>query len=63
MLIDGHLHDHSFWRDGGDTRTTSVTVSRAGPHTSISVESGLKDLLVLKTTGSAFYGFVRDKCA
>ncbi|RIB22727.1 hypothetical protein C2G38_957690 [Gigaspora rosea] len=58
MLIDGKFHDHSFLRDGDDVHDTKVVVSRKG----IIIESGLKNLLVLKTTGSAFYGFLRDKC-
>ncbi|CAG8575521.1 21432_t:CDS:2 [Gigaspora margarita] len=57
MLIDGKYHDHSFLRDGDDVHDTKVVVSRKG----IIIESGLKNLLVLKTTGSAFYGFLRDK--
>ncbi|CAG8463510.1 10925_t:CDS:2 [Dentiscutata erythropus] len=57
MLIDGKLHDHSFLRDGEDVHDTKVVVSRKG----ITIESGLKNLLVLKTTGSAFHGFLRDK--
>ncbi|CAG8564555.1 20575_t:CDS:2 [Cetraspora pellucida] len=57
MLIDGKLHDHSFHRDGEDVHDTKVVFSRKG----VTIESGLKNLLVLKTTGSAFYGFLRDK--
>jgi urate oxidase len=38
-------------------RTTRVEVTAAGP----SVSSGLKDLVVLKSTGSEFKGFLRDE--
>ncbi|CAG8486573.1 595_t:CDS:2 [Paraglomus brasilianum] len=57
MLVDGKLHDHSFARDGEETRITEVVVKRD----KVEIKSGLKGLLVLKTTGSAFYGFHRDQ--
>lgn len=50
-------HDHSFVRSGRETRTTVVT--RAGDQTT--VVSGLKDCTVLKSTGSEFHGFPRDR--
>ena len=64
MLVNGKLHEHSFFRDGDDTRNTKVIVTKKGGSKdfTVEIESGLKDLLVLKTTGSAFYGFLRDKC-
>ncbi|RKT57061.1 factor-independent urate hydroxylase [Saccharothrix australiensis] len=48
---------HSFTRAGDEKRTTAVTVegSRAW------VVSGLRDLVVLKTAGSEFHGFPRDR--
>ncbi|CAB4394334.1 urate oxidase [Rhizophagus irregularis] len=63
MLVNGKLHDHSFLRDGEDTRNTKVVITKKGgpKDVTIEIESGLKDMLVLKTTGSAFYGFLRDK--
>lgn len=65
MLVNGKLHDHSFHRDGEDTRNTEVTITRNNDKNngiSIKIKSGLKDLLVLKTTGSKFRGFIRDEC-
>ncbi|RHZ44606.1 hypothetical protein Glove_718g65 [Diversispora epigaea] len=66
MLVDGKFHDHSFYRDGEDTHNAKVIVTRINNNDedneiSIKIESGLKDLLVLKTTGSKFSGFIRDK--
>ncbi|CAG8616746.1 16013_t:CDS:2 [Acaulospora colombiana] len=62
MLFDGKLHNHSFHRDGEETHDTKVIVTKKNPKDiSVQIESGLKNLLVLKTTGSAFYGFLRDK--
>ncbi len=52
--IDG---DHSFVRSGRETRTAAVTLD--GDDTV--VEAGLKDCTVLKSTGSEFHGFPRDR--
>ncbi|CAO3598827.1 unnamed protein product [Absidia cylindrospora] len=59
LNVDGKPHPHSFVRDGEDVQTCSVVQERAG--NKITVKSGLKKLLVLKTTGSAFHGFYRDQ--
>ena len=55
--VDGVPHDHAFRRDGGEVRTAVVTVDGADTH----VLAGLTDLVVLKTTGSEFWGFPRDR--
>lgn len=55
--VDGRPHDHAFSRAGGEIRTTAVTVDGEDAW----VVSGLRDLVVLKTTGSEFHGFPRDK--
>jgi urate oxidase len=57
MTIDGKPHPHSFYRDGAETRNVEA-VARRG--TGIDVRSGIAGLLVLKSTGSQFHGFVRD---
>jgi urate oxidase len=56
--VDGGGHDHSFVRRGQEVRTTTVTVERDGR---ASVVSGLKDLTLLKSTGSEFRGFLADR--
>ncbi len=49
---------HAFARSGtGETRTTAVTVDSGQEH----VLSGLDGLVLLKTTGSGFAGFPRDR--
>jgi urate oxidase len=53
----GEPHPHSFTKSGGEKRTTSVRMTRDGT----SVESGLEDLTVIKTTRSGFAGFPKDK--
>jgi urate oxidase len=55
--VDGADHGHAFSRAGGGTRTAVVTVD--GPQAW--VVSGLTDLTVLKSTGSEFTGFPRDR--
>ncbi|KAF2398544.1 uricase [Trichodelitschia bisporula] len=57
MLIDGKPHAHSFLRDGEETRDVEV-VAREGA--GLDIKSGITKLTVLKSTGSAFYGFHRD---
>jgi urate oxidase len=55
--VDGTGHDHAFVRRDGGVRTAVVDVTTDATV----VESGLKDLVVLKSTGSEFKGFLRDE--
>jgi urate oxidase len=48
---------HSFQRGNGGTRVATVS----GDGSEISVEAGIDDLLVLKTTGSGWAGFHREE--
>ncbi len=57
IQVDGSGHDHAFVRRGGEVRTTVVDVSAD----ETVVVSGLDDLVVLKSTGSEFKGFLRDE--
>ncbi|KAG0174082.1 hypothetical protein DFQ28_009745 [Apophysomyces sp. BC1034] len=57
--VDGKPHPHSFYRDGEDIQTVKVKHERAGD--TLTVTSGLQNLLLLKTTGSAFHGFYKDQ--
>jgi urate oxidase len=61
ITVDGQGHDHAFVRRGGDTRTTVVTIDDSGDDRRAWVVSGLKDLVVLKSTGSEFKGFLKDE--
>ncbi|KAL2068115.1 hypothetical protein VTL71DRAFT_16213 [Oculimacula yallundae] len=58
MTIDGKPHAHSFYRDSNETRNVEAIVSSTA---GISLASSIVGLLVLKSTGSAFHGFVRDE--
>jgi urate oxidase len=55
--VGGAPHDAAFRRDGGEVRTAVVTVDGEDAH----VLAGITDLVVLKTTGSEFWGFPRDR--
>jgi len=50
-------HDHTWVRTGPEVRTTEVVADASGA----TVTSGLKDLVLLKSTGSEFAGFLRDE--
>ncbi len=55
--VAGQPHDHAFSRNGSEVRTAVVTVDGGDAH----VLAGLTGLVVLKTTGSEFWGFPRDR--
>jgi urate oxidase len=48
---------HSFVRDGGETRTTEVIYDGM----SFQVISGLSGLVVMNTTASEFWGYIKDR--
>ncbi|HET6877383.1 MAG TPA: urate oxidase [Jatrophihabitans sp.] len=56
VVVGGVEHDHAWVRRGGDVRTTQVTVDDSQE----TVVSGLRDLVLLKSTGSEFRGFLQD---
>jgi urate oxidase len=51
------MGDHSFVREGGEVRTALVHHDEAATH----VVSGLKDLVVMNTTDSEFWGYAKDE--
>jgi urate oxidase len=58
---DGEGHPHAFVRAGQEIRMASVTVEGKGSELAAWVLSGLRDLVLLKSTGSEFAGFLRDR--
>jgi len=56
-VVDGAEHDHTWLRKGQEVRTAAITVDAAGEH----VIAGFKDLVILKSTGSEFAGFLKDE--
>jgi urate oxidase len=61
VRVDGVEHPHTWVRSGQEVRTTQVTVEGTGDEQRTWVVSGLKDLIVLKSTGSEFRGYLRDR--
>jgi urate oxidase len=57
VLVGGEGHDHTWVRRGPEVRTCVVDVSDEGTE----VVSGLRDLVLLKSTGSEFHGFLTDR--
>ncbi|KAL8969970.1 MAG: hypothetical protein Q9183_001740 [Haloplaca sp. 2 TL-2023] len=58
MTVDGKPHPHSFFRDGAETRNVEAIANEGK---GIEIRSAIAGLLVLKSTGSAFHGFIRDE--
>lgn len=58
IVVDGKPHKHSFLRDGEDVRVAKSYYQRSK---GFKITSGIEQLLVLKSTGSAFYGHIKDK--
>jgi urate oxidase len=56
IVIGGKPHASAFVRGGEEKRTATLSGTREGS----TVRSGIADLIVLKTTKSAFEGFMRD---
>jgi urate oxidase len=56
VVLGGQEHDHAWVRRGGEVRTTIVTVEAD----STWVVSGVRDLTMLKSTGSEFSGYLKD---
>jgi urate oxidase len=57
MVLGGRAHPHSFSQQEAARAVAKVACSRNGTE----VESGIEDLLILKTAGSGFEGFPRDR--
>jgi urate oxidase len=56
MKFDGKTHPHAYISSGNEKHTTSVVKNINGTK----VRSGIKDLLILKTTDSAFTGYIKE---
>lgn len=56
-IVDGKEHDHTWTRTGGETRTAAITVDASGEY----VIGGFTGLVILKSTGSEFAGFLTDE--
>ena len=61
VAVAGAEHAHTFVRAGHEVRTAAVTTSAEGPVKASWVIAGVRDLVVLKSTGSQFTGFLTDR--
>jgi urate oxidase len=57
IRVGGQEHDYAFIRTGEEKRISVVQQDRCG----VTVKAGVADLIVLKTTRSAFEGFLHDE--
>ena len=57
LQSSGKPHPTTFVQAGGETQTTTVTQTRAGE---FSVSAGFENLVIMKTSGSAFEGYIQD---
>jgi urate oxidase len=57
IAIGGREHGQGFMRRGPDTRTAAVQLDRKG----VRIGAGVSDLVILKSSRSAFAGFPRDE--
>jgi urate oxidase len=59
--VDGAGHAHTFVRAGHEIRSAAAVIDTGGSVKAQWVVSGVRDLVVLKSTGSQFTGFLRDR--
>ena len=57
IQVDGKPHPHAFVRDGSEKRLAVATCTDDAAW----VVAGLSDLVILKSTGSEFWGYPRDR--
>ncbi|MGW4088356.1 factor-independent urate hydroxylase [Nocardia sp. NPDC004750] len=61
VTVGGVEHDHTWVRQGPEVRTAAVTVAGKGSERLAWVVGGVKDLTILKSTGSEFADFLSDE--
>jgi urate oxidase len=57
LAIGGTPHPTTFFQSSCEVQTTAVTQARGG---AVKVVSGLENLVILRTAGSAFTGYIKD---
>lgn len=57
ITVDGKPHPHAFVQTGAEKRTATVTCTDDAAW----VVSGISDLVVLKSAGSEFHGYIKDR--
>jgi urate oxidase len=61
ITVGGAAHAHAFARTSTEVRTATAVVEGKGSGQQVWVLSGLHDLVLLKSTGSEFAGFLHDE--
>lgn len=61
VSVDGSEHDFTWVRNGQEVRLVSVTTEGAPDARRTWITGGLKDLTILKSSGSEFHGFLEDE--
>jgi urate oxidase len=61
VSVAGQPHPHAFARSSSEVRTTAVTVTGRNRVAGYWIVSGLDGLVVMKSTGSEFHGFLKDR--
>lgn len=61
VAVDDVGHAHTFVRAGHEIRSAAAVIDTGGSVKAQWVVSGVRDLVVLKSTGSQFTGFLRDR--
>ena len=57
IAVNGKPHPNSFYGAGSEKRLAEIRARRSA----VEVKSGIENLKVVKTTGSEFWGFIRDE--
>lgn len=57
LRVDGEMHEHAFMRGSREKRIVNISASRDATE----IESGVEEMIVLKTTRSGFAGFKKDE--
>ena len=57
ISTEGHLHPHAYISGGFEKRTATIIKRRD----KIQIDAGIRDLLILKTTDSAFENYIHDQ--
>jgi len=57
IIVGNRAHGQAFVRQGGESRSATIH----GDRTKLTVGAGISDLVVLKSSRSAFTGFLRDE--
>lgn len=59
IIVEGIAHKHSYISNGNEKHTATILLRNSEPEPVIT--SGIKDLLILKTTDSAFKDYIKDE--